>query len=135
MVDFTTGRSSPLFLFANLFINHAHTRQVRARLVAALRPTSAPAGWMDVDAAGKPYAGAAFVELAYQCAATFRRSDYLGGCNGARVRLSTQANWTISAGLDLGTCGQMIRRAIIASKNCECLRTVSRLFCNSALNA
>ena len=78
----------------------ANWDDVKTKILAAMRPASVPSSALAPDKDGSSlYYGAAFIKLAWQCAATFRRTDYRGGCNGARLRLQPQASWPANKGM------------------------------------
>ncbi len=67
-------------------------------------PTPPPADELfdvhDVKIELRKIASNSFVRLAAQSAFTFRRTDYLGGVNGARIRFSPEADFVTNDGLD-----------------------------------
>jgi len=68
-----------------------------------------PAGWPDFEVIRSEIseiinsaeeAVGMFSRLAWQCVSTYRSTDYLGGCNGARIRFSPQRDWQVNRNVE-----------------------------------
>lgn len=62
---------------------------------------SVPAGFVPDEVNGKAYWGSLFMHTAFQCAATYRSADHIGGCDGARILLPPQNGWVFNNGVDV----------------------------------
>merc|ERR1712142_895165 len=45
--------------------------------------------------------GPLMVRLGWHCSGTYRVTDHIGGCNGARIRHAPEANWGSNTDVDL----------------------------------
>mmetsp|Transcript_40622 Transcript_40622/g.99777 ORF Transcript_40622/g.99777 Transcript_40622/m.99777 type:complete len:720 (-) Transcript_40622:292-2451(-) len=57
-------------------------------------------GQIQAMIAADPTNGQMLSNLAYQCASSYRKTDYFGGCNRARIRFSPEKDWPMNVGTD-----------------------------------